>query len=293
MGVSRFEKTGKHGIIGLLFSKGGYMDRQTFNSQAGAVGFGVIIAVVVGVAALGWILYQQTRVTSLEKELAETKGQLEQVGQATQQAAQGVAEALVDGAGDIKNAIAGIDNPVLRLELFKAYADRVRDSLSAETQEELDEVVVFVEKNMTVLMTPNPDLPEEIKASIAKIKEELSAEETDEIASTQMESEEAAKLKVGTEIEVSGELQFAGEDPVTGAGVFTMKTDDGMTLYFTFSPTNTTAYQTEFNGKEVTMTLEITAIEEDVVLYDVTSGPELAATPAPTEAGEEEAEANE
>lgn len=266
------------------------MDRKTFNSQAGAVGFGVIIAVVVGVAALGWILYQQTRVTSLEKELADTKGQLEQVGQATQQAAEGVANALVDGAGDIRNAIAGIDNPVLRLELFKAYADRIRDSLTAETQEELDEVVVFVEKNMTVLMTPNPDLPEEIKASIAKIKEELSAEETDEIASTQMESEEAAKLKVGTEVEVTGVLQFAGEDPVTGAGVFTMKTAEGMTLYFSFSPANTASYQEDFNGKEVTMTLEITSIEEDVVLYDVTSGPKLAATPAPTEAGEEEAD---
>jgi hypothetical protein len=266
------------------------MDRKQLESQTGAIGFGVIIAVVIGVAALGWVLYQQTRVSSLQKELEDTKGQLEQVTQATQQAAEGVAGALAEGAGDIASAIAGIDNPVLRLELFKAYADRIRDSLSADAQEELDEVVVYVEKNMTVLMTPNPDLPEEIAASIAKIKEELAAEETDEIASTQMESEEAAKLKVGAEVEVTGVLNFAGVDPVTGAGVFTMNTAEGMTLYFTFSPANTSTYQAQFNGKEVTMTLEITAIEEDVVLYDVTEGPELAATPAPTEADEEEAE---
>lgn len=262
------------------------MDRKTFNTQAGTVGFGVIIAVVVGVAALGWILYQQTRVSSLKKELADTKGQLEQVGQATQQAAEGVANALAGGTGNIQDAIAGIDNPVLRLELFKAYADKIRSSLTKESQEELDEIVVYVEKNMTVLMTPNPELPDEIAASIAKIKEELSAEETDEIASTQMESEEAAKLKVGAEVEVTGVLNFAGTDPVTGAGVFTMKTESGMTLYFTFSPANTATYQGQFNGKEVTMTLEITAIEEDVVLYDVTKGPELAATPSPTKAEE-------
>jgi hypothetical protein len=251
------------------------MKKKEFANQQGAVGFGVIIAVLVAVAAGGWVLYQQTRVTSLEKELSETKSQLEQVNSATEQAAQGVANAMVSGAGEIGDAIAGIDNPVLRLELFKAYADKIRSKLTKDTQEELDEVVVYVEKNITVLMTPNPDLPENIAASVDKIRTELEGEETDEIAGSQMSSADAAKLDVGDELEISGVLTYAGEDTVTGGGVFTMNPEEGMTLYFTFSPANTASIKEEMNGKEVEMTLEITAIEEDVVLYDVTAGPTL------------------
>jgi len=252
------------------------MRTSKFGYQEGGVGFGVLAVVLMVMGMVGWLMYYQARVTG-EKTVEVVEEQV------TIEATTGA-----EVAGIME--LSGIDNPVLRLEVFKAYAGKVRPSLSAELQERLDEVVSYVEENLTVLMTANPELSEDITEAAAAVKEALVEEETEGIAGVQMKLSEAEELEVGSEVEVSGVLVFASEDPVTGAGVFTMETSEGMTLYFVFSPANSAVYQEEMEGKMVQMTLEITAIEDDVVLYDVVAGPEIAVSPSPTEVPEEDAE---
>lgn len=269
------------------------MDSKSAQTGSGSTILIIILAIIAGLAVAG-ALYNQNRVMQLQKQVAELTGQVQEVTQQAQQARENVVETTKQGLEDVAQAIQGIDNPQMRLALFKAFANKLKTALTPESQVDLDKIVVYVEKQPVILVQKPAQLPAEIQTAVENIKAEVQKAKVKAVGTTVIKSIPGTPTPAaGKTVTLTGTLTAGPADTMLGGNVYSLvdKTD-GQTYYFQFSDTNA-ATVNEMVGEEVSITIKTTGTTDDgMVTYDVVSGPTLAAdltpTVKPTMASEEE-----
>lgn len=254
---------------------------QSSSSKKSNTGWIIGIVALIALAIVGglWFL-NRTKIDQLSRQLAQTQQEVQEVQQESQQTKEGVADSLREGADNITDAIGDIKNPAVRLALAKAYAEKLRGVLDAQTEEDLDTILVYVEKNPTVLVSKPAQLPAEVQTAINNVKTKL-ANARASVATTVADAKEAAALKVGQGIRLEGTITFVADDPVLGGSVFMLTTDEGKKYYLQFNEANSTNVKNSMVGKEVSVQVRITGIEDGDIRFDVISGPTLVSS-APT-----------
>ncbi|OGV96198.1 hypothetical protein A2W24_05150 [Microgenomates group bacterium RBG_16_45_19] len=247
------------------------MDRQTAQSGSGATILIIILAIVAGLAVAG-ALYSQNRVMQLQKQVTDLTRQVEEVGETTQGAKEGVAEVVREV----------VEVAPVRLALFKAYANKLRAGLTPEAKADLDKIVVYIEKQPVVLVQKPTQLPAEIQTAVDNIKTEVQKAKVTAVASSASEQLAGTPTPAaGKTVTLTGTWMDAGVDPVVGGQVFTLVNQaDKQTYYFQFSGSNLAAAQALI-GEEVTITVKTTGTTADgMVTYEVVTGPTATAVTA-------------
>lgn len=251
---------------------------------------GMIIGVVAAVAIIGlvalWFI-NRSSIDTLSRQLTETKDQVENVQNTSNEAKQNIGETVKEGVEDTLESIGDVNNPILRLVLAKAYVTRLSDTLDAAGKKDLNTIVVYVEKQPTVLIKPPATWPAEIQQAIANLKTKVANAKT-AVAASVTDAKESVSEKVNDLNTLTGTLSFVSDDSVLGGSVFMMTTDAGRNYYFEFNEANSEKIKSTMLGKPVSIKVRVTGVENGHVTYDVVSGPTIvSATPTmnPTTSG--------
>ena len=243
----------------------------------------IIILAIVAIGLAAGAAYEANLVNQLSRQLNDTRQQLADVQQTADAAQAELQQSAAQGVQNIAQAIQKVENPALRLQLFKAYAAKVKAVLTPESQKQLNTIVVYVEKDPTVLIKPPATWPSDVQAAVTAVKAEITKAKTKAVATVQLKDLTAPTPVPGKTVVLTGILEFVSTDPVTGAGVFKLTNEsDELDYYFQFSPTNTEEYKTSLVGQTVKMTVKITGEANGLVTYDVVSGPTAASTASPS-----------
>lgn len=231
----------------------------------------VLAVVAVALAAgLGYVWYSNNKVIlELNKRYTETQSELTKVKSEAQEARE-----------EVKAAASDVSTPLGRLALLRAFTAKAEKVLSKAGKDNLDTVIVYIEKQPEVLLEKNPQLPADVRQAVTELKKELQQVKI-KASAVQSTSDEA---KVGTTVTLEGTLDFIQSDAVMGGGVFSLVDDEtGAKYFFYFAPATSTNLQQTMVGKTVTVDVLITNAAKGMVTYDVVSGPTLVtSTPSPT-----------
>ncbi len=232
----------------------------------------VIVLVIIAIGALGYYLITNNSQPNSANEVVDEV--MENVDEARDDAAETVEDVL---SSDV----------VRRLAAFRVVSEKVNALLSEAGQDQLNVVVLYVEKDPTVLVADQTTYPEEVQAAVTEVKTELQTllSEAAVVAQEKLTAAQQAKLEeeagkavaVGDTLVVNGMLEVASEDSPVGT-VF-MVTDEvvGITYYFVFDAVTTQTLMAEMVNEEVVLEVEVTEVtDEGAFGYVVTSGPVLA-----------------
>lgn len=246
---------------------------------------GKTIAIVFGILLIGLILIglaNRNKITQLSKSLTQTQEQVEDVSQESQEAQESIKNEIKEGVSEIAGSIKDINNPLVRLALAKAYTEKLKDVVDSQTKEDLNTVILYIEKQPAVLLQKTPQLPSEVQQALTNIKASIAKAKVSAVA-TSLSTALATTTDIGDTVTLTGTLEFVQDDTITGGSIF-MLTDSetGEKYYLEFNATNSTSVK-NMVGKEVSVKVKITGNENGIVTYDVVSGPTLATTsPMPT-----------
>lgn len=266
-------------------------NNQTQNSGEGSKSStGMIIGVVAAVAVVGLIalwFINRSSIDQLTRQVTNTQDQVQDVQSEANKAQENVGEAIKEGVEDVANSIGDINNPVVRLALAKAYVAKLQSTLDAKSKEDLNVVLVYVQRQPTVLVKPPATWPADVQQALTNLKTKL-ANAKASVATFMADAKETVQYKVNDLLTLTGTLEFVSDDSVLGGSVFMLtETGTGKKYYFEFNQANSEQIKSTMVGKEVSIKVKITGIEGGNVTFDVVSGPTLVVatvTPVPTTA---------
>jgi len=241
--------------------------KNSGSSSAGKIVAVVVITVLV-LAILGLIFVNSSVTNKLKRELSQAQNELNDIRNEQTEAENELAQELQEGVQEIAEEITDLDSPLARFILTKAYASQLRDLLTPDGVENLDKIIVYVEKTPTVLVQPNPTLPTEISQAVQDLKSEVATLRASSVAT----SVETVNSQVGQSMTITGVLAEVSEDTILGGSVFKITTTEGEEYYLQLSDTNAVA-ASKLVGEEVEAIVEITGSENGLVTYDVVTGP--------------------
>ncbi len=247
---------------------------QSKKSSTGMVVGVVGLVIIIGLVGLWFV--NRNSINQLSDQLAQTKSQVEDVQKESQEAKMDAVDAMKEGAQNVAGAIDDINNPVVRLALTKAYVNKISSALDTAGKNDLNTIVVFVEKQPVVLTQKQPQLPAEVSQAVANLKTKIAALKTSVATSVS-----DTTSKIGQGITLQGTLAFVSDDSVFGGSVFTLTTNEGKKYYFEFNQATSTQIKNTMLGKEVAIQIKVTGLSDGHITYDVVSGPTLVtASPA-------------
>lgn len=255
-------------------------------SSSKGLWIGVVLALLVMVVlAGGFGINSQNKTRQIQRQLEETQQQLADVVTEKEEAKVDVVDEIKDQVTNVAESIGDVDNPLLRFALMKQYVANLASALKPESKQQLDTVVVYVQKNPTVLLQPE-QLPASYSATLTAIKQELTAARAQAVAVLKQQIANTLTptpaAVVGQTYNLTGMLTMVETDPVLGGTYFKMTdTNYGEPFYLYLSPSNATQVQQTMLDKEVTVQVKVTSIQDGFVTYTVVSGPTLA-TAQPT-----------
>jgi hypothetical protein len=221
----------------------------------------VLVFVIVAILAGGYYL-NYSKVNQLTRKVEQTQKDVEKVKEDTKEKKQ--------------EAIENI-NPetVVRLALIKAYTDSLKTSLNKTDLEDLDRITLYIQGNPNVIVTKNPDLPQDIAQAVANIKAKAKATKTKAVVVVKTQVDNAT-YKQGEELTITGTISFVEDDAVYGGSIF-MLTDSetGNSYYLHFNETNSQTIKNTMLDKEVTVDVKVTSKANEPLTFEVVSGPTL------------------
>lgn len=258
---------------------------QSKKSSTG-MAFGIIGAIAI-VLLIGLWFVNRSSIDDLSRQLAQTQSQVMNVQKETQEAKSEVKDEMKEGVDQISGALDDINNPIVRLALTKAYVSKLQSTLDAKSKEDLNVILVYVQKNPTVLVKKPATWPADVQQAVTNLQTKLASARAS-VATSVADAQTATQAKVNDLLTLTGTLAFVSDDSTLGGSVFVMTTTEGgKKYYFEFNKTTSDQIKSSMLGKEVSIRVKVTGIEDGHVTYDVVSGPTLvSATPtaAPTQA---------
>lgn len=251
-----------------------------FKQSANAGGIGttvlLVIALIVVIILLGGFLFNYTRIDQLTRALQDTQKQVQNVQQEREMAKNNLQEQAIESAQDIAGAIKDVKNPAIRLALTKAYAARLRTLLTTQEQEDLDTIVVYVEKNPGTLFQDNPNLPSNVALAIKNLQAKLTTARNNSVATVQEIDD--ATYSPNEVVTLTGTIEYVDDDEILGGSIFTLKdTETGNVFYLHFNEANSENIQENMVGQEVTLNVKVTSKANEPLTFQVISGPTLVA----------------
>lgn len=252
-----------------------------------------IILLIVAVVAVGLLLFNfffsKSKIDELTRSLNQTKQQVANVEDETNEAKQEMAGEAAEGLKSTADAIKDVENPAVRLALIKAYAAQIRPLLTGQSQKDLDTVLVYVDKNPAVLVTKNPTLPKEVVTAVNNLKTRARNLKIAGVATMQKVNE--TLYTQGETVELTGTIAFVQDDPALGGSVFTLTdSETGYVYYLVFNEANSQTIKDTMLNQEVDVTVKVTSRVYEPLTFQVVTGPKLASgsntssktSPAPT-----------
>lgn len=248
------------------------------SSPVGKISVVIMIFLLVAIAAMiAYNVVIQGKVQELTTQVAQSK---EQIATAELLVAQTKAQqAQKEQEMSVAQQFAELDNPAARLALVKKYYSKIAAALKPATKNQVDTVIIYVEKQPAVLVDPT-QLPASYSAILAIAKDELKAAK---VALAIKKVEEAttvtasASTVIGKTYQLTGMFNFAHDDPVLGGSYFKMTdTNYGEPFYLYLSSANAASAKTELDNQIATVKVKVTGQKDGYVSYDVLSGPTLA-----------------
>lgn len=252
-------------------------------SSSKGLWIGVTLALVLMLLLAGGFGFtNQNKATQLQRQLEETQQQLADVVTEKEEAQTNVVDEIKDQVANVAESIGDVDNPLLRFALMKQYVANLASALKPESKQQLDAVIVYVQKNPTVLIQPE-QLPASYSATLTAIKQELTASRAQAVAVLKQQIANSLTptpvAVVGQTYNLTGMLTLVETDPVLGGTYFKMTdTNYGEPFYLYLSPANATQVQQTMLDQVVTVQVKVTSIQDGFVTYTVVSGPTLATT---------------
>lgn len=261
---------------------------QTQENSGGSAGkvIAIIILVLLIVAVVVGLFVQPDLLTKLTRSFSKTQNQVENVQEETAEAQQEVVSETQEGLQEVGQAISEVDNPLIRLMLAKAYATKLTSALSEQGKEDLNTVIVYVEKQPEILIQPTPAWPAEVKAALTRLQTEIAKAKVKSVAVSLIKAIEDANSKVGDSVKLTGLWESTDQAETLGSVFMLTDSTSGQVYYFQMSGT-AAENAMELVGSEVTVTVKITSEEDGYVTYDVVSGPTEVPVTTPTESVEE------
>lgn len=240
-----------------------------------------IVAILAVAALVFYFFFSQSKIDQLTKSLNETKQQVMDVKEASDEAKKDTAMTAIEGMRSTAQAIQDVKNPTVRLALIKAYAESLRPALSSASQDDLDTVLVYVDKNPTVLVTKNPSLPPDVLQAINNLKTRARNLRIAGIAT--MQSMDEIIYRQNEIVNLTGTIAFVEDDPALGGSVFTLTdSETGYVYYLVFNETNSQTIKNTMLDEEVDVTIQVTSKANEPLTFKVTKGPTLATSTTPT-----------
>jgi len=252
-------------------------------SSSKGLWIGVTLALVLMLLLAGGFGFtNQNKATQLQRQLEETQQQLADVVTEKEEAQTNVVDEIKDQVANVAESIGDVDNPLLRFALMKQYVANLASALKPESKQQLDAIVVYVQKNPTVLLQPE-QLPASYSATLTAIKQELTAARAQAVAVLKQKVADSLTptpvAVVGQTYNLTGMLTVVETDPILGGTYFKMTdTNYGEPFYLYLSPSNSAQVQQTMLDQVVTVQVKVTSIQDGFVTYTVISGPTLGST---------------
>lgn len=232
----------------------------------------LILAIIVIIILVGGFLFNYTRIDQLTRSLQDTQKQVQEVRNESDQAKANLQGQAKEGLSNIADAIKDVENPAVRLALVKAYAARLNSFLTPSERNDLNTVVVYIEKNPDVLFSENPNLPQDVRTALNRIRTKVTSLTGNSVA-TMQEIDEAI-YSPGETVTITGTIEYVGEDEVLGGGIFTLTdSETGYVYYLHFNQANSQNIQENMVGEEVSVNIRVTSRANEPLTFQVVSGP--------------------
>lgn len=238
----------------------------------------LIIAILAIVLLIFYFFFSRSRIDQLTRSLNETKEQVQNVGEESEEARREMAMEAAEGMKSTAEAIKDVENPAVRLALIKAYAAQIRPLLTGQSQKDLDTVLVYIDKNPAVLVTKNSSLPKEVVLAINNLKTRARNLRIAGVATMQKVDE--VLYTQGETVELTGTIAYVADDPALGGSVFTLTdSETGYVYYLVFNETNSQTIKEDMVDRDVEVTVKVTSRAYEPLTFQVVTGPTLVTQP--------------
>lgn len=253
-------------------------DTPTTNSSETKMPWGILITVGVLAALVVLAVMNRSALTELSRKIGKTQDQVNDVANQVEESKDAMMDEAADQAQQVADSMLTVDNPIIRLLLLNAYKTRIANTLTSKTQNDLNTVIVFVQKQPTVLLQPTSSYPADIQTALSSVASAAAKLKASVAATAQTPTQpETANPVVGQTATITGEIRFVAQDPILGGSYFQMnQTNYGQPFFFYLNPTTSSQVMADMEGQVVSVEVEITSVEDGYVTYTVTSGPTLA-----------------
>lgn len=248
-------------------------------SRSGLVSLILLIVAILAITLLlFYFFFSRSKIDQLTRSLNETKEQVQNVGEESDEAKREMAMEAAEGIKSTAEAIKDVENPAVRLALIKAYAAQIRPLLSGKSREDLDKVLIYVDGNPAVLVTKNPTLPRDVVQAINNLKTRARNLRVAGVATMQKIDE--VLYTQGEAVELTGTIAFVADDPALGGSVFTLTdSETGYVYYLVFNEANSQTIKDTMLNQEVEVTVKVTSEVYEPLTFQVVTGPKLVAKP--------------
>jgi hypothetical protein len=232
----------------------------------------ILVLIIVAILAGGYYL-NYSKVDQLSRTLEQTQKDVEKVKEDTQEKKQDAIEEI---------------NPetVVKLALLKAYATSLRSSLTKAELEDLDRITLYIQGNPNVIVTKNPNLPQDIAQAAANIKLKAKALRNKAVVVIKDEADKAT-YTLGEEVTLTGTISFVEDDAIYGGSIFMLtESETGNTYYLHFNEANSQNIKNTMLDEQVTVDVKVTSKANEPLSFEVVSGPTMvkqSPTPQPTQ----------
>jgi len=221
-----------------------------------------IITSIIIILIAGAFFFNYSKMDQLTRSLSQVQNELQQVKEGKTEKKQDLVENI---------------NPetIARLALIKAYTNSFKASLNKADLDNLDRITLYIEGNPDVIITKNPNLPEDIKEALASIKLKTNALKNIAVATVKKQVDQAT-YTLNEKVTLTGPITFVEDDEIYGGSIFELTdTKTGNIYYLHFNEANSTSIKNTMLDEVVTVDIQVTSKVGEPLTFEVVSGPTL------------------